>query len=246
MLSLFKKEMRGQHNKSKGFNYGFIEYDDPGDPVTRQKKTIRTKCSRCIVLQAAKDPNWIITAVNIIQSITVTRQSLHSAAVLQTLQIPNLYDVERARAGQQLPGSSLTWNGDRYIQYEFCILGLFWTVLWSVKGSWLAMYWCARTKVQVLTQTSKELTALRTLHPSHTRLPRKATKKAAQKAAKFERRSWSRVSRLEEGIAEMNGHGLWASKPDTSKASGSIYHGSRASFDSPCTATIALQSFNCC
>ena len=62
-------------------------------------------------------------------------------AVLQTLQVPNLFDIERARAGLQQPGSSLTLNGDRYIQYEFCILGLFWTVLWSVKGSWLAMYW---------------------------------------------------------------------------------------------------------
>ena len=62
-------------------------------------------------------------------------------AVLQTLQIPNLYAVEEARAGLQPPGLSLTWNGDQYVEYEFCILGLYWTVLWSVKGSWLAMYW---------------------------------------------------------------------------------------------------------
>ena len=39
ILSLFKKDMCGQHNKSKGFDYGFIEYDDPGGRVTRQKKT---------------------------------------------------------------------------------------------------------------------------------------------------------------------------------------------------------------
>ena len=43
------------------------------------------------------------------------------------------------------------------------------------------------------------------------RSSRKAAKRAEQKAAKFERRSWNEESCLEEGIAEMNGHGLWAS-----------------------------------
>ena len=45
-----------------------------------RRSPIRATCNRCIVLQAAKDPNRIITAVNIIQSITVTRQSLHPGA----------------------------------------------------------------------------------------------------------------------------------------------------------------------
>ena len=43
------------------------------------------------------------------------------------------------------------------------------------------------------------------------RSSRKAAKKAAQKAAKSERRSWNREFCLDEGIAEMSGHGLWAS-----------------------------------
>ena len=43
------------------------------------------------------------------------------------------------------------------------------------------------------------------------RSSRKAAKKAEQQAAKSERRSWNRESCLEEGIAEINGHGLWAS-----------------------------------
>ena len=43
------------------------------------------------------------------------------------------------------------------------------------------------------------------------RSSRKAAKKAEQKVAKSERKSWNRESCLEEGIAEMNGHGLWAS-----------------------------------
>ena len=70
----------------------------------------------------------------------------------------------------------------------------------------------ARTRVQPLIQTSRGLTAPRTLRPSRSGLPRKETKKAEQKAAKFERRSWSKESCLEEGIAGMNGYGLWASK----------------------------------
>ena len=47
------------------------------------------------------------------------------------------------------------------------------------------------------------------------RSSRKAAKKAEQKAAKSERRSWNRESCLEEGIAGMNGHGLWASNDCT-------------------------------
>ena len=62
-------------------------------------------------------------------------------AVLQTVQVPNLYYIDRDHAGLQPPEALLTWNGNQYIKYEFCILGLFWTVLWSVKASWLAMYW---------------------------------------------------------------------------------------------------------
>ena len=62
-------------------------------------------------------------------------------AVLQTLQTPHLYYSARANAGLEQPGAALLWHGDQYVKYEFCIIGLFWTVLWSVKASWLALYW---------------------------------------------------------------------------------------------------------
>ena len=48
-------------------------------------------------------------------------------------------------------------------------------------------------------------------HILEKRRSRKATKKTEQIVAKLERRSWNRESCLEEGIAEMNGHGLCAS-----------------------------------
>ena len=56
--------------------------------------------------------------------------------VLQILQIPGLYYIDRVHAWLQLLG-----DGDQYIKYEYCILGLFWTILWSVKACWLALYW---------------------------------------------------------------------------------------------------------
>ena len=48
-------------------------------------------------------------------------------------------------------------------------------------------------------------------HALEKRSSRKAAKKTEQKVARFERKSWNRESCLEGGIAEMNGHGLWAS-----------------------------------
>ena len=62
-------------------------------------------------------------------------------AVLQTVQIPNLYYINRVHTGLQPPSALLTLNGDQYVKYEYCILGLFWTTLWSVKACWLALYW---------------------------------------------------------------------------------------------------------
>ena len=62
-------------------------------------------------------------------------------AILQTVQVSDLYYIDRVKAGLQPPGSLLTWYGNQYIKYEFCVLGSFWTILWSVKACWLAMYW---------------------------------------------------------------------------------------------------------
>ncbi len=62
-------------------------------------------------------------------------------AVLQTLQTRHLYYLDRANAGLEPLGATLLWHGNQYVKYEFCIIGLFWTALWSVKASWLALYW---------------------------------------------------------------------------------------------------------
>ena len=39
-------------------------------------------------------------------------------AVLQTVQIPNLYYIDRVHAGLQPPRALLTWNGKQYVTYR--------------------------------------------------------------------------------------------------------------------------------
>ncbi|RMZ03108.1 hypothetical protein D0860_06953 [Hortaea werneckii] len=61
-------------------------------------------------------------------------------AVLQTLQTQSLYYMVKNRAGQVPGGQQLVDQGNDYVRYQFTIIGLFWTVLWSVKASFLALY----------------------------------------------------------------------------------------------------------
>lgn len=57
-------------------------------------------------------------------------------AVLQTLQAPHLYYVVL-----NITGPDIVHHGLRYTHYEFAIIGIFWSVLWSVKFSFLALFW---------------------------------------------------------------------------------------------------------
>ncbi|KAI7332582.1 hypothetical protein KC315_g4595 [Hortaea werneckii] len=61
-------------------------------------------------------------------------------AILQTLQTQSLYYMVKNRAGQVPGGQQLVDQGNDYVRYQFTIIGLFWTVLWSVKASFLALY----------------------------------------------------------------------------------------------------------
>ncbi|KAI6912940.1 hypothetical protein KC318_g1720 [Hortaea werneckii] len=61
-------------------------------------------------------------------------------AILQTLQTQSLYYMVKNRAGQVPGGQQLVDQGNDYVRYQFAIIGLFWTVLWSVKASFLALY----------------------------------------------------------------------------------------------------------
>lgn len=69
---------------------------------------------------------WVLLAVN---------------ALLETLQTPHLYYVALANAGMVKFDETLLYHGNLFVRYEFAIIGLFWSVLWAVKASFLAMFW---------------------------------------------------------------------------------------------------------
>lgn len=62
-------------------------------------------------------------------------------AILQTLQTPSLYYLIRASSGQVPGGQALIDNGTIYVRYQFVLILLFWTITWSVKYSFLALYY---------------------------------------------------------------------------------------------------------
>jgi hypothetical protein len=57
-------------------------------------------------------------------------------AVLQTLQAPHLYYL-----ALDVTGPDIMYHGTLYTYYEFAIIGVFWSVLWAIKGSFLALFW---------------------------------------------------------------------------------------------------------
>ena len=62
-------------------------------------------------------------------------------AILTTFQAPHLYYLARAIAGLEPIDERLIYHGQKYVRYEFPSIGLFWTVLWCVKGSFLTLFW---------------------------------------------------------------------------------------------------------
>ena len=53
-------------------------------------------------------------------------------AVLQTVQTPYIYHMVRVRAGLEPADEGFLKAGNAYLRYEFAIIGLFWSLLWSV------------------------------------------------------------------------------------------------------------------
>jgi hypothetical protein len=57
-------------------------------------------------------------------------------AILHTLQAPHLYYMLENPSGPDLKNQVLG-----YTYYQFAVIAVFWSVLWSVKGSFLALYY---------------------------------------------------------------------------------------------------------
>lgn len=62
-------------------------------------------------------------------------------AVLQTEQIPSLYYVTYLQAGRIQIAADTAQKSVQLARWQFPIIKLFWTVLWSVKASFLAIFY---------------------------------------------------------------------------------------------------------
>ncbi|KAN0105858.1 hypothetical protein V8E51_008734 [Hyaloscypha variabilis] len=72
--------------------------------------------------------------------IFVALTTLLTICILQTIQQPNLYFMLATIAGIIPISDNLISSVEQYLRFEFPLNLLFWTVLWSVKASFLALY----------------------------------------------------------------------------------------------------------
>jgi len=69
--------------------------------------------------------------------------SLLTLCILETIQLPSLYYITGVLSGV-IPITSaevIISQTEHYLRFQFPIVILFWTVLWSVKAAFLALYW---------------------------------------------------------------------------------------------------------
>ncbi|KAG7283944.1 hypothetical protein NEMBOFW57_010302 [Staphylotrichum longicolle] len=69
--------------------------------------------------------------------------SLLTLCILETIQLPSLYYITGVLSGV-IPITSaevIISQTEHYLRFQFPITILFWTVLWSVKAAFLALYW---------------------------------------------------------------------------------------------------------
>lgn len=62
-------------------------------------------------------------------------------SILQTIQTPYLYYVTRVLAGVITDHGDLMNNAGFHADFALVLLGVFWSVLWCIKASFLALYW---------------------------------------------------------------------------------------------------------
>jgi hypothetical protein len=65
---------------------------------------------------------------------------LLTMAILQTEQMPSLWYITYLSAGRVVPDQSTTYQLEQLSRWEFPIITLFWTVLWSVKASFMTVF----------------------------------------------------------------------------------------------------------
>ena len=92
---------------------------------------MRTAIRFKIVKRLATEDYWMFLAL----------ATLLTNSILQTIQLPSLYYMSAVTTGVIPISVELISVGDNYLRFEFAIIVLFWTILWCVKASFLALYY---------------------------------------------------------------------------------------------------------
>jgi hypothetical protein len=61
-------------------------------------------------------------------------------AVLYRYIIPDMYEVDRVAAHEEIPSANFVSDADFYLRCQFALIVFFWTSVWAVKFSILAFY----------------------------------------------------------------------------------------------------------
>ncbi|KAK3991121.1 hypothetical protein QBC44DRAFT_237800 [Cladorrhinum sp. PSN332] len=67
--------------------------------------------------------------------------SLLALCILDTIQLPSLYYITGVLEGTIPISEAIIYHTQRHLRFQFPIVILFWTVLWSVKAAFLALYY---------------------------------------------------------------------------------------------------------
>lgn len=91
---------------------------------------LRTAIRFKVMARLTMEDYWIFLAL----------ATLLASCIIQTIQLPNVYYMLATIAGVIPVTAELISMVEGYLKFEFATIGLFWTTLWCVKASFLALY----------------------------------------------------------------------------------------------------------
>lgn len=92
--------------------------------------TLRTAVRFRVTDRLSAEDFWMLFAL----------ATLLTLCILETIQLPSLYYMTAVLSGTIPVSLDLIAYTEDYLRYQFPITVLFWTVLWSVKAGFLALY----------------------------------------------------------------------------------------------------------
>lgn len=96
---------------------------------------------RTLIRVRSAASRWIVPLEDCWLFLALT--ALLALCILETIQLPSLYYITGLLSGtvSDFSAEGIISQTQTYLRFQFPIVILFWTVLWSVKGAFLALYW---------------------------------------------------------------------------------------------------------